>query len=323
MEIRYSLAAVLPICFALGAYGQSPLLNATPDHHASLTEVHTGSPQTVPVNVKRNEVWFISARGISDPTKDLSQLVVQQCHAGRWSSSSLNELCQVRQETPEKKTVVYVHGNRTDQFWAKHRGRQVYRNLFSCKPSHHGPVRFIIWSWKSDQTNLGVRDFNLKSQRAINMGAVFSATLNALGTDNPPLLIGYSLGCQIIAQAIVEQAALPEAARYNMAFVAPVLHCHFPIPKPTENRDMNSNRHSIMFVNRKDLAVWTAKQICARQTCGNSLSFEKWAGSTQQPLGVVRSIDITGKCDFRHSILKYSGNPVVRRNILNLLESTD
>ncbi|MCH2178290.1 MAG: hypothetical protein MK106_05740 [Mariniblastus sp.] len=321
MKLQYALNTILLIGCVLVGYGQAAYQTPPSDNNKSLDPVNVEALQTDSADKHRNEVWFVSARSIKNQTKDLSKLIVQKHTGGRWNASSLSELCQRRQESPKKKTVIYIHGNRTDQFWAKHRGQQVYKNLFSRRPPTHTALRFIIWSWKSDKTKHGARDFNLKSQRAINLGTVFSETLNALGRNDPPLLIGYSLGCQIIAQAMLEQASLPERPRYNMAFIAPVLNCHFSFTKPVATAASPPSQHTIMFVNRKDLAVRLAKQICSRQTCGNSRSFEDWVRSNQQPLGNVQWRDITSESDFRHSILKYSGLPTVRRSIANLLES--
>ena len=73
-----------------------------------------------------DETWFVSARSVNCETTDLSKLKVEVFRDGCWTSSSLSELLQLHQDDAIGETVLYVHGNRTDEYSAKHRGRQVF-----------------------------------------------------------------------------------------------------------------------------------------------------------------------------------------------------
>ena len=60
----------------------------------------------------------------------------------------------------------------------------------------------VLWLWKSEkELNRIYPDFRIKSKRAIQMGEAFKETLGRFG-DSRMVLVGFSLGTQVIASAL-------------------------------------------------------------------------------------------------------------------------
>ena len=307
-----------------GVTGWQPALaettSTTPIGSDESGSASTGGHEKPGTVQSRDEIWFVSARSVNCETTDLSKLKIEVFRDGCWTSSSLSELLQLHQDDAIGETVLYVHGNRTDEYSAKHRGRQVFRNLFVCCPSPRPPIRFVIWAWDSDRTGHGMTDFCIKSQRAVRLGAIFSATVDAFGSVNPPLIVGYSLGCQIIAKAFTDNDLSEKQAEYRVAMIVPVMECRFSSQFCRNSCRSKSIVRSIVFVNYKDIVSCLAQRICIRQSAGNFRSVEQWAQMPDQPLGNNQLVNISRASSCQHSVIKYTSVSHVRRNIGFLLE---
>jgi len=266
-----------------------------------------------------DEIWFVSARSINVDTTDLSQLKVQVFGKSGWESSSLSQLLESHASEATDETVLYVHGNRTDEYHAKCRGRQVFRNLFANWPSPRPSIRFVIWAWNSDKLGHGTSDFCIKSRRAVKLGSIFSATVSAFDPSDPPLIIGYSLGSQVIAQAFIGNSLPLKKTRYRLALIAPVLDCRFSCLSIESRHSDESIAQTVVLFNQKDIVTSLARRICERQSGIHFQPFEKWVQSPTLPLGSVQQIDITATSSCQHSITKYSSEGRVKQSIRDLL----
>lgn len=307
-----------------GTTGWQPALaettSTTPTGSDESGSANTGGVEKQGTVQSCDEIWFVSARSVNCETTDLSKLKVEVFRGGCWKSSSLSELLQLHQDDSIGETVLYVHGNRTDEYSAKHRGRQVFRNLFDCCPPPRPPIRFVIWAWDSDRNGHGVTDFCIKSQRAVRLGAIFSATVDAFGSVNPPLIVGYSLGCQIIAKAFTDNDLSEKQAVYHVAMIVPVMECRFSSQCCRNSYHSKSITRSVVFANYNDIVSCLAQRICIRQSAGNFRSFEQWVQMPDQPLGNNQLINISRTSNCQHSVIKYSSESRVRRNIWSLLK---
>ena len=268
----------------------------------------------------RDEIWLVSVRHVESGTRDLSKLKTEIYRDGCWHQSDLSTLVQAHSDDPNSDTVIYVHGNRTDEYWAKQRGQTVFQNLFKSGPPRQTPVRFVIWAWNSDRNGRGRTDFSIKSKRASRLGATFSATVDAFGQTKQPLIIGYSLGCQIIAKAFTYNWIPGPPTQYRIALIAPVLNCQFSRECCQSTCRALSVSQSIVFVNHKDLAVRLAQQLCNRKSEGNSYTIAQWVQRSDQPFGSNQLINITPQSNCQHSVTKYTALKKVRHKILSLLD---
>ena len=86
----------------------------------------------------QDEVWLVSARQDKQ-----CGITVQRLCDGQWIAANLVDLTQAHVEDQQKTSLIYVHGNRTDEVYARSRGLQFYENAFNGELCS-GPIRFII-----------------------------------------------------------------------------------------------------------------------------------------------------------------------------------
>ncbi len=274
----------------------------------------------MPANVcDLDELWIISSRNLPDcqACVDTSRLVCERWINGNWQCASLSQLTTLHKTDCSKETVIYAHGNRTDEEDARFRGIEVYHNLFdTCPP--RPPLRFVIWMWRSEQQVRRPKpDFIIKSKRAIAFGRTFDAMLHEFG-QHPPLLIGYSLGTQLIAAGLTDNAAagLPS---YRFAAIAPVLDCDFAGKYYDPLCECERVKSLVIMTNHKDRVIRLAKHTCRKKSGCNFQSFEEWATGNGSRLGNVRQIDVTPTSNAHHSILMYTSQQVVKSAVYQLL----
>ena len=252
-----------------------------------------------------DEFWLVSARNIDECQTDVTcdQLECFRNIDGRWCPANFHDLTELHAIDSTKETVLHVHGTRTDFNDARRQCSTVYQNVFAnC--SARPPVRFVCWIWRSEsETRRPVQEYKSKSRRSVLLGNIFAKTLRCFG-QRPPVLIGYSLGTQLIASAITDPSAT-DLPCYRFAVIAPVLDCDFcKEPQiPTFTQQM------VLFSSSKDRAVRFSKRICQKQCAP---SFEQWASGPTQPLGPFSRIDVSAEVGKKHSINRYtSAAPVV------------
>ena len=121
------------------------------------------------VNVRaQDEIWLVSARQQKQCVLSFERLV-----DGRWVTASMAELTEAHAVDQQKSSLVYVHGNRTDDRYARSRGLQFYENVFNNQ-SCSGPVRFVIFAWRSERERIRPSsDFNVKLQRSVEIWTCF------------------------------------------------------------------------------------------------------------------------------------------------------
>ena len=97
----------------------------------------------------QDEIWLVSAR-----REDQCDLSLQRLSNGQWISASMSELIESHATDQQKPSLVYVHGNRTDEIYARSRGLQFYENVFNddiCS----GSIRFVIFAWRRNVRRFG------------------------------------------------------------------------------------------------------------------------------------------------------------------------
>ena len=171
----------------------------------------------------QDEIWLVSARDI-----DQCELSFERLSDGKWLSASMAELIQSHSTDPQKASLIYVHGNRTDDAYARSRGLQFYENMFNGEVCS-GPMRFVIFAWQSEREKIGgIADFRIKLDRSVELGPTFAEFLNQF-EDRQLILTGFSLGSQIILSALVDlesREAMDQEqkiGKYRVALITPCL----------------------------------------------------------------------------------------------------
>lgn len=258
----------------------------------------------------RDEVWFISARDFIAGETDVAELKVCQAVDGDLVERSLSDLTTAHQSGDALSTMIYVHGNQTDEEFALFRGFQIYRNALASTSGSRAPVRLVVWAWKSEQEKPRLYpDFKLKAERSILVGDTFAATLNQFSDQNM-VVFGYSLGVQVLLSAFDSSHFLPrpnDSTQYQVMFAAPAINARFVacnMLKP--GCKVVPIERSIVFTNRKDRAIRVAQSIIRRENPAIETTIVGLSNAGKLNVGSVTEIDIFEEAGRFHSIERYT-----------------
>ena len=265
-----------------------------------------------------DQVWLVSARELyGDHDVSPCQFPVRKFDGGCWHDSSFDAL--QFSDHGDIPTVVFVHGYQTNLQNAQFRGAQVYQSLFGNSRCTQ-PVRFIIWAWKSErEIPRPVKDYALISKRAIGVGNAFAQTMNLVG-DEQTTVIGYSLGAQVVVSGMTGQCQYI-GAPIRLAVIAGANDCGFA--SGCRQRCLQQNiLQTTVFSNSKDRVLKASNLICRINYGKRFRKFEELAFQDNGSLGSVNVIDISNSATRNHSVVRYVSLPVVRNEILRLVESS-
>jgi hypothetical protein len=272
----------------------------------------------------RDEVWVINAREYLCGETDLSQLTVSRLIDSDLVPADLSQLVAAHDSGDELATVLYIHGNQTDEEFAISRGLQVYRNAFTTKAHCHGPVRYVIWAWKSEQEKTRLYpDYVLKSKRSVLLGETFAATLNQF-SDRNIIVFGYSLGVQVALSAFdsPDLDAKPHCStRYQVAFVAPAINADYVASHGLSVGELCPVDQAYVFTNRKDRAIRAAQAIIRRKSPSEEATIAGLANAGKLNLCSVTSIDVFEEAGRFHSIERYTRSGTLQNLVSDLVNS--
>ena len=116
-----------------------------------------------------------------------------------WQDTDWRELAA--RSRVNRRTVIYVHGNRVAPGRDVADGLAVYRSLKLLGKSP-APVRFIIWSWPSAPIPGRVKDFRVKATLTDPVAWQFAWFLNQFPAEAQLSLVGYSYGARVVSGAM-------------------------------------------------------------------------------------------------------------------------
>ena len=259
-----------------------------------------------------DDIWLVSARGdqaqgilTCTPGLQFSQL---QC--GTFQPRQQRDLNACYLADQSKSTMIYVHGNRTDLEYAKSRALQMYENLFG-KLSPEGcikdrpPIRLVIFAWKAEsEINRILPDFKLKSDRAYLVADSFRELLKKLPDQNP-ILLGYSLGAQIVLKGVQDSGLIEgRQGKYRIVLIAASLNPKFVESELPCLPAIPTIESTTIFLNRNDFAIKTSNRILNSNNEHHD-PLELVTSSQDSP-NKINMIDITRETSRCHSIVKYT-----------------
>lgn len=150
----------------------------------------------------QDAVWAVSTRGLGCPAPGWTySLTVWQYESQtpRWANSSVESLTAT--DDPEIATVVYIHGNRIGSSLALQDGLSVYFQLAGAW-DREPPVRFVIWTWPSDQIRGPLKDVRAKAARSDADAYYLAQFLSRLNPEVNVGLLGYSYGARIASGGV-------------------------------------------------------------------------------------------------------------------------
>ncbi len=308
----------------ISVFGQNPPPAVDQPQQISVrnSAIHGGRKRECVCFEGRDQVWRISARSSGCCRSKLEGLRVFELVDGRWTPRTLEDFVLVHQTDKTRKTLFYFHGNRTDAEWAISRGSQMYRELF-YRSDRDTPLRFVIWQWRSEpELKRPLVDFEVKSRRAVSLGPVVAKVLTKLG-DRDLLLMGYSLGAQVVLSALYSpELSLPETPEtYDLVLIAPVFDCHFSSCGCVSVPDSRPVGRGFVFKNRSDRVVQLAARNCCRQ-CGIRDGSVGTLVNRKGPLFLKLSeLDVGAEIANRHSVVNYSSSCTIKDTVNSLLLS--
>lgn len=260
-----------------------------------------------------DEVWLVSSRNMGGCGDDPERLVCKRAVGDQWEQYPLAVLLESQAGPPAHQNVVYVHGNQTDAFWARRRGKQVYQALVGCW-AEAPPTRFVIWAWPADPADRPLfslcKDFSQKQKRTEVDGFWLGYYLSNLPESADPLLLTYSLGLQVALNGLTDLQASGACRQYRMLAMAPVTRCHGPCPADGRDQAATLLRDLTLIRNSKDIALRAFRKYCQLTTPGCSgsgvdLLVNRFPGT--------RQFDVAPEAGREHNLLGYISLPVVHR----------
>ncbi|MCE9525971.1 MAG: hypothetical protein K8R36_07945 [Planctomycetales bacterium] len=140
-----------------------------------------------------DQIWLVNTRGIGC-VDGRSGWSTSRYDAGYWKGA--DDQAFYSSDDQETVTVIYIHGNRMDAAGAEARGLAIYRELFSSQTD--GKIRYVIWSWPSDQIRGPIKDVRFKAFHSDDEAFMLARFLAPIPADRRVGLIGFSYGARII-----------------------------------------------------------------------------------------------------------------------------
>lgn len=271
----------------------------------------------------QDEIWLIDARNAHCAGEDLCSLNVSCCRTGRWTSSDLETLIAQHAADRSKVTFLLAHGNQTDKSWARSRGLQVYNNAFSTTSECRPPVRFVILAWRSERELLrNCRDYIYKSQRSVAVGRAL-ATILCQFEDRRMVLVGFSLGVQVLVSALdhpmIQHDVDETKGQFRVSLIAPALDGEFACAQLHQHPSNHAVARTDIFTNSIDRALRLSKVARRKQCRDGDVSIACLVRRGNLPLNGVRIRDLANEVGRKHAVVRYSDTPSVRNGLNKML----
>lgn len=222
--------------------------------------------EAVPAVDSSVRYWLVRTYGLGDPgtqVADVQHLDIQRLAGDRWEISTPEQLAVA---ASERRTVVYVHGNRSDDASAIARGMTIGAQLSARADAP--PLQVLIWSWPSGQVQRGRKDFRAKSERTDTEAWYLGALLRQFSPHAEVSFLGYSYGARVVTGALHWKAGGEFEARtlsaggdaganskYRVALLAPAVHWDWIAIDGTHGAALSVTERMLVLYNPCDPAL--------------------------------------------------------------------
>lgn len=267
----------------------------------------------------QDEIWLVSSREIAicEATPTFDRFLCKHPVGTAWNRVPLEQLIDVQERGHEKANIVFIHGNRTSDFWARRRGKLTYQYLIASNPIEMPPVRYIIWSWPSEAIKRPVPDFWKKIDRAKFDGELLGQFIGMLNPTKDITFVTHSMGAQVAFTGI-QTAALnqPHCPRFDVISMAPVTHCNWPC-NLGEADMISAQIDRLCFIrNPKDIAIRAYKKLCEHESKHH---FVPGADIMSSVHPNSQQYDASNSLGCEHNIIGYLTRPPVRCELQAIL----
>ncbi|WP_197530468.1 alpha/beta hydrolase [Bythopirellula polymerisocia] len=219
--------------------------------------------------------------------------------------------------TGTRKTVIYVHGNRVELGNDVAEGMAVYESLVGARRSGE-PLRYIIWSWPSEQIPGLIKDYKVKAKRTNEVAWQLAWFVDQLPADMPLALMGYSYGARTVSGTMhllggghlnelrFTSRRHPERSPARVALVAAAFDADWVVPGEVHERALTQIEQMVVVTNRLDPAM----RFFRLSTKHSRVDAMGLAGvDHREKLGTalnrIRTIDVTHEVGRSHVIYDY------------------
>jgi hypothetical protein len=267
-----------------------------------------------------DEFWVISTENICPCGFFPKDLIVSKREKANWKNADINEVFKAH-HTDELRTVIFVHGNRTNSRWAEHRGLEIYERMLAAKDC--APFRMIVWAWPSDDCEKPVKNYLPIVNRSMNEGYSLGWFLSVAGRSEKTSLFGYSLGVQAVMSGLeVATRCYGACDQYRVVTLAPVTACRWPkcrCPKGNKQLNLAYERIEKLYVvsSSRDFAVKWFKTGCRVATKRCTVGIDKLKKiDCEKKICEINVVDCVGRV---HGVQEYLDSKQVASQMLNYL----
>ncbi len=211
-----------------------------------------------------DQLWLISCRGLGTTTPGRTTEALHYWRLagpGNWVASDRKSFASSDDQSLE--TCVFVAGYGYTSGETRELGRRAYSSLTRGLSPLRG-VRFIIWSWPSDQGDLGaIRDVRAAASRTDRIAWYFAEWLDESASGRAISLIGTSFGARIVGGALhllgggrLGIFELPERSGAwrpaQVVFVSPAIDSDWLLPRHRFGRAMSQVERMLLLNNSAD-----------------------------------------------------------------------
>jgi hypothetical protein len=198
-----------------------------------------------------------------------------------WVRASLDELLSA--DDGHLVTTIFVHGNRMARAEAFTRGWAAYRAL--VQTADERPVRFIVWSWPSEQIRGPIQDVRIKAQRTNPAGCYLAWFLNRLPASTPLSLWGHSFGARVVTGAMhvlgggsligfrLDAPQGPKREHVSLVLITAALDSHWLAPGRFHGQALSRVGHLLLVNNGCDRLLKRYHWLYHRKACAVALGY--------------------------------------------------
>ena len=267
----------------------------------------------------QDEFWFASARDAICCNTVSNEFTTRKKVNGVWCPSQTSDLVTAHANDRCLRTVIYVHGWRTDAERAVTQAMKVYQAL---RGGYDRPIRFVIVAWRAEKTKKRFKnDYVEKSNSAVQLGRTFSDFLATFG-DRDISLIGHSLGSQLILSSLTQESKLAETtSKYRVCLTAPAINCQFGHCIEMKTGCFQDQTEKTIVVNGcPDKVLWLGNKIVCELDKWGEVDFRALVNRNNLPLGEICWYNTTDT-NRKHDVGYYVRTREFQFHVSELLES--
>lgn len=151
----------------------------------------------------QDEVWLVNCRGVADwgGAPNLRQVMYER-HRNDQGWTPSNQQAFLAAGSRGSAVTVFVPGDGYSHSQARTLGIKAYQRTIAGRAPELA-VRFVIWSWPSDQVaRRRVRDIRIKAARTPWVAWCLAHWLDTVAPDSPISVVGTGLGARIVGETL-------------------------------------------------------------------------------------------------------------------------